>query len=102
MNKRFPWCAESQAILPVHTVWVQLKPKCLTDKSVHVTGFGREDLSVVEVNEEIIVEPMFRHRRFVWVSKLYVPVVLLYSGLNRLTSLSDVLLTTFTGYAVHP
>jgi hypothetical protein len=98
----FPWPAESQAILPVHIVWVELELICLPDKSVHVPRFGREDSGILEVNEVIIVEPMFYLHRFVWVSKLYVPVVLLYSGLNRSTSLSYVHLTTLAGYAVHP
>jgi hypothetical protein len=34
-----------------------------------------------------MVEPMFCHRRFVWLSKPYVPVVLIKSGLNGPTSL---------------
>jgi len=37
---------------------------------------------VLEINEVIIVEAMFCHCRFVWVSKPYVLVVLLYSGLD--------------------
>jgi hypothetical protein len=48
------------------------------------------------------VEPTFCHRRFVWMSKPYVPVVLLYSNLLRSTSLSDLHLTTHAGYAVNP
>jgi len=48
------------------------------------------------------VEPMCSHRRFVWMSKPYVPGVLLYSSLLRSTSLSDVHLTTHTGYNANP
>jgi len=44
---------------------------------------------------------MFCHRRFVWISKSNVYLVLFYSGLYRLTSLSDVDLTTLRGYTVH-
>lgn len=101
MNE-FPWPAESKAILPVHIVWVELELICLPGKLVHVARFCREDSGALEVNEVFIVEPMFCHYRFVWVSKLYVPVVLLYSGLNRLIGLSYVHLTTLAGYDVHP
>ena len=49
----------------------------------------------------IVVEPIFRHCRFVWVSHSHVPVVLLFSGLNGMASQSDVHLATLTGDAVH-
>ena len=49
-----------------------------------------------------MVEHMFRYRRFVWMSKPYMPEVIFYSGLCRSTSLSDVHLTTLTGYDVYP
>jgi hypothetical protein len=83
-------------------VWEELELNLLPDKSVNIARFGREGLGVLEVNELIIVQPTFHHHQFVWVSKLYVPVVLLYSGLNRLPTPSDVHLTTLKGYAVHP
>ena len=50
----------------------------------------------------VMVEHMFRYRRFVWMSKPYMPEVIFYSGLCRSTSLSDVHLTTLTGYDVYP
>jgi hypothetical protein len=45
-----------------YIVWVELQLDHLPDESVHVAGFGREDLGVLESNEVIMVEPMFRHR----------------------------------------
>jgi hypothetical protein len=45
-------------------------------------------LDVLEFKEVIVVEIMFRHRRFVYLSKPYVPVVLIKSGLNGPTSLT--------------
>jgi hypothetical protein len=81
---------------------VEFELICLPDKLVHIVGFGREDSGILEVDEVIIVEPIFCHHRFVWVSKLYVTVMLLYSGLNRSTSTSYVNLTTLAGYALHP
>jgi len=66
----------------VHIVWVELQLSCLPDKSVHGVRYGREDSGVLEFNEVIMVEAMFRHHQFVWVSKLYVLVMPLYSGLN--------------------
>lgn len=71
----------------------------LSDKSVHIAGYSREDPGVSEYNEMDMDELMFCHRRFVWMSKLYVTVEFFYSGLYRL---SDVPLTTFTRYAVNP
>jgi len=59
----------------------------LPEKSVHAAAFGGENLDILEFKEAIVVENMFRHRRFVCLSKPYVPVVLLKSGLNGPTSL---------------
>jgi len=74
----------------------------LPDESVHVTGYSREDLGVLEFYEMVVVEPMFCHRHFVCISKPYVSLVLCYSGFYRSTSLSDVHLTTLTECAVYP
>ena len=49
----------------------------------------------------VMVEPTFCHRQYVWISKRCVLVVLLYSGLYRPTSLSDVHLATLIKYAVY-
>jgi hypothetical protein len=65
-----------------------------------VSRSSTEAPSFVEFNEMSMVEPAFHHRRFFWMSKPYVSVVIFYSGLYRSTSLSDVDLTTLTGYAV--
>jgi len=46
-----------------------------------------------------MVEPMFRHRRFVWMSKSYVLVVLFYSDVYSSTSLSDAHVTTLALYS---
>jgi hypothetical protein len=67
--------------------------------SVHVDGFGTEDLCVLESNEVIMSEPMFRHRRCM--SKLFVPVMLSNSGLDTSISLSDVHLAALTGHTIH-
>jgi hypothetical protein len=58
-----------EAILPVHIICLELQLDRLPVESVHVAGFGREDLGVLEFNEVILVEPMFRLRLFVWMSK---------------------------------
>jgi hypothetical protein len=47
-----------------------------------------------------VVESVSHHRQFVWLSKPYVLVVLLRSGLYSSTKLSDVHLATLTGYAL--
>jgi hypothetical protein len=56
----------------------------------------------LEFNEVIVVEAMFCHSQFVWVFKLYVLVMLLYSGLNLSTNLSSVHLATLTRDALYP
>ena len=50
----------------------------------------------------VMVEHLFCRHRFVRLPKPYVLVVLLYSGLYRSTTLSDVGLATLAGYAVNP
>jgi hypothetical protein len=55
----------------------------------------------LELNEIVMVEPSFCHRRSIWISKRYVLVVLFYSGPYRTTDLSDVHLTTLITYAVY-
>jgi hypothetical protein len=57
-------------------------------------------MSVLEINDMVVVESVLNHLRFVWLSKLHVLVVLLCSGLYRSTRLFDVHLATFTGYAL--
>jgi len=78
-NERFPCPSQSQAILPVHNFKVEHQFNQLPDKSDHVTEYSREDSCVLKFYEVIMVEPMFSHCRFVWMSKTYVSVLLLYS-----------------------
>jgi hypothetical protein len=100
-KERFPWPAWSQAIHRVHIVCLELQLDRLSDESVHAAGFGREDLGVLESGKAFMVEPMFRHRRLVLMSKPYVPVMLFNSDLDRSTSLSDVHLAALTRNAIH-
>jgi len=65
----------------------ELQLSRLPEKSVHAAGFGRQNLGVLEFKVVIMVETMLRHRQFVCLSKPYVPVVLIKSGLNGSTSL---------------
>lgn len=50
----------------------------------------------------VAIVRMFHHRRFVWMFKPCELMVLLYSGLYRPASLSDVHLVRLTRYAVYP
>jgi len=93
-NERFPYLTQNQANLPVHNVKVEHQLNQLPDKSDHVTEYSREDSGVLKFYEVIMVESMFCPCRFVWMSKPYVSVLLLYSALYRSISLSDVHLTT--------
>ena len=68
------------------------------DKSVHMAGYSREDPVDLEFCEMVMVGLMLCHRRFIWMSKQYVPAVFFYSGLYRSTSLSDIHLTTLAWY----
>jgi hypothetical protein len=69
--------------------------------SVHIAVFSREDLDVLEFHEGILVESMFRHRRFIWMSKSYMSVIFFHTLLNGLTSLSDINLARLTRDVVH-
>lgn len=100
-KERFLCPAQSQAILPLHTVGVQLQLISLPGKSFIIAGNSSEDPDVLRFYELVMVEPIFCHRRFVWRSKPYMPEVIFYSGLCRSTSLSDLHLTTLTGYTAH-
>jgi hypothetical protein len=88
-------------MLPVHIVRVELQLHCLPDK-FNIVGDSRKDPGVFEFNDIVIVESIFCHHQFVWMSKPCVPVLPFYSGLYRSTSLFDVHLTTLAGYAVNP
>jgi hypothetical protein len=81
---------------------VELQHHRLLDKSIRIAGYSTEDPGVLELKDVVMVELMFCHGRFAWLSKPYVPVVLFYSVQYRSTSLSDVHLTTLGGYAVNP
>jgi hypothetical protein len=46
-DERFPGHAQTEAILPVHIVGLELNLSRLPDGSIHVSGFGGEDGGVV-------------------------------------------------------
>jgi hypothetical protein len=46
-DKRFPWLAQAQAILPVQIVWMELKVTRLPDNAIHVSEFGEQNGGVV-------------------------------------------------------
>jgi hypothetical protein len=56
------------------------------DKSGYVTGYSRRDPGASEFYDMVVVELMFFHCRFVWMSKPYVPVVLFHSCISWSTS----------------
>ena len=80
---------------------MELQLNRLPDESVHVAGFGREDLGVLEFNEVILSESMFRHRRFFWMPQPHVAAMLFNPGGDGPTSLSDVHPAALTGDTVH-
>jgi hypothetical protein len=43
---RFPWLAQAEAMLPVHTAGMGLNLSCFPDDAIHVSGFGGEAGSV--------------------------------------------------------
>ena len=60
-----------------------------------------ENPAFLELCGMVMVEPTFCHRRYIWISKRRVLVVLLYSGLYRPTGLYDVHLDTLIQSAVY-
>jgi len=91
-------CSKSGHV-PARIVRVQLQLHCHPGMRLHIAGYSREDPGVLEFNNMVMVEPMFRHRRLVWTSKSYVLVVLLYSDVYSSTSLSDVHVATLALYS---
>jgi hypothetical protein len=47
VDERFPWLAETEAILPVHIVGMELNLNRLPDDAILVPGFGGEDGGVL-------------------------------------------------------
>jgi hypothetical protein len=80
---------------------MQLDLSGLFDQLVHVSGFGGQDLGVLEPDTMSPVDAMFSYCQLVWMSQTNVPVVLLVPGINGTASLPSVNLTTFAWYAVH-
>jgi len=52
---RFPCPAQSQGIVPVHIVRVQLPLHCLPDERFHIAGYSREDPGVLEFSNMVMV-----------------------------------------------
>jgi hypothetical protein len=75
---------------------MELQLNRFPDELVHVAGFGRKDFGVLEFNEVILSEPMFRHRRFFWMPQPHVAAMLFNPGGDGPTSLSDVHRATLT------
>ena len=80
---------------------MELQLSCLPDESAHVARYYIEDPAFLERYEMDVVDLTFCHRRSIWISKRYVLVVLLYCGLCRPTTLSDIHLATLIKCAVH-
>jgi hypothetical protein len=64
-------------MLPVHVVWMQLDLNGLPEQLIHVSGFGGQDLGVLEMDMMSAANAKFSYGRFVWMSHTNVPVVLL-------------------------
>jgi hypothetical protein len=79
--KGFTCKAWTEAILPVH-VRMQLEPSGLPDHPVHVSGFGGQDLGVLDLDAMSLADAVFGCSRFVWMSQRNVPVMLLDPGIN--------------------
>ena len=64
VKERFLWLIQSQAILPVHIVWVELQHHCLSDKSFRIARYSRKVPGVLEFYEMVMFEPMLSHCQF--------------------------------------
>jgi len=77
-------------------VWSSNSVASLMSRPMYV-----ENPAFLELCGMVMVEPTFCHRRYIWISKRRVLVVLLYSGLYRPTGLYDVHLDTLIQSAVY-
>jgi hypothetical protein len=48
-----------QAIFSVDVMWVHFKFSGFPDESIHVSGFGREEFCVLQLNNVVMVNAMF-------------------------------------------
>jgi hypothetical protein len=46
-DERFPWLAQTEAILPVNIAGMELYLNCLPDNAIHLPRIGGEDGSVM-------------------------------------------------------
>jgi hypothetical protein len=53
---------------------MELNLNGLFDQPVHVSGFGGQDLGVLELDTMSPADAMFSHCRLVWMSQMNVPV----------------------------
>jgi hypothetical protein len=74
---------------------LQLHLNGLPGQPVDVSGFGGQDLGVLELDTMSPADAMFGYGRFVLMSQTNVSVVLLDPGINGTASLHNVNLTTF-------
>jgi hypothetical protein len=68
---------------------MQLDHSGLPDQPVHVSGFGGQDLGVLELDTMSLADAVFSYGRFGWMSQTTVPVVLLDRGVSGMASLPN-------------
>jgi hypothetical protein len=101
VNVGFQWPAEGETILCAHVVGTDLTLYRLPNDLAHVSGCGREDLSVLELGTMLAAEVTLRQNWLVWPSDTDVAVVLFYPYLSRLSNLVSVDVTTLMLSGVH-
>jgi hypothetical protein len=70
---------------------MQLDLNGLPDYLVHVSGFGGQDLGILELDAMPPAGSVFGYSRFVWMSQTNVPVVLFDPGINGMASMPNIL-----------
>jgi hypothetical protein len=60
-DKRFPLLAQTEAILPVHILGMELILTLLPDDVIHVSGFGGENGGALCLDAVLQVDTVLRH-----------------------------------------
>jgi hypothetical protein len=66
--------SDREAVVPVFRM--QLDPSGLPHHPVHVSGFGGQDLGVLELDAMSSADAVFGYGRFVWIHDLFIALIM--------------------------
>jgi hypothetical protein len=73
---------------------------CFPEESVHISRLAGKDFCLLKPDLMVVVDTMFGHCRFLWMSEADVTLVFFYSLLNRTARLTHIVLAALAGNAI--